>query len=153
MKSAFALAPSRGVCEYAIVSRRHLLVYLICIAMSVMGMSGVHGHFTTDVDGLQAPAHDDHWQQDTLVRLLSHHSSDHAERHTSGDVDVDLVTKWLGKPVTLVALALLSIFVGAAFLSGMVSRRLRISLTSPRPPKSRSSPFLEPPSHAPPVAA
>jgi hypothetical protein len=133
---------------------RALLVSVVCLAVALFGVFGVHAHMPGthhDLGGSAslAGSHAEHAGAYVVAVVDSDHSLDHDD---DGDTDIDPVVKAFSKSLALAA-AVIASPTQWGFLA--LSDRLivlRIGIVPPlRPPKERSRFSLHPPSHAPPA--
>jgi hypothetical protein len=133
---------------------RAFVVWLACLALVSMSVTGAHGHWSAGP--IESPAHghaidEEHVHHDSQLFLSL--DSQHGDAHQHGDVDIDPPVKAFGKVgldnvigALWVALTVLALAVALRSLLNQVPPPLR-------PPKSRSRPYIFPPSHAPPHTA
>ena len=139
---------------------RAALISVLCLALALMGVSGVHAHLLS-VDMQLPHAHDEalpqqhHMHADVSAEVVTLVNDGHFHEHDEhGDIDFDVAVKAFGKVQWLKALAaVLVCFIGFfALLGRLPGQFLRLERMY-RPPKNRLRLFFLPPSHAPPVTA
>lgn len=133
---------------------RTFLICALCLAIALIGVSGVHAHLAIeDHDAADrgsashGEAHAHHGAHVVSV-LDADHSSDHDD---DGDIDIDPLVKAFGTLLlAALSLAVAILYVIAPLLTGETTRR--VPFTRPlRPPRLRPRYFILPPSHAPPT--
>jgi hypothetical protein len=135
-----------GVCHDQRRVTRHILIIVLCFAVALLGISGLHGHLAGPHE---SPTHEKHGFQ--LVTVADQeHAPDHSH---DGDVDIDPLVKAFGKlPVIKSFIAIVVAYLIVGLLTSAPARRL-LRATRRRPPRARHSPYFLPPSHAPPRTA
>jgi len=127
----------------AAVLPRAAIISVFCLVFLATRGLGVHLHGAYEEQG----AH-----EHTGVQLQIEVHPDHLDAHlVDGEVDIDS-SVLIAKPVDLKYFAMLLVF--ACLLVGLIRpMATRILLPPDRPPRRSLSPYLLPPSHAPPRAA
>ena len=131
---------------------RSLLIWILCAAVALVGVAGTHEHFHLD-HGDAAVEHgqpDGEHVADVHTALSADHYSSHeAEVAVDHDPDAKSAAKvFAAKLLTAIAFFLAFFGLLARTTTAFVRR-----WSSFVPPRSRGTFFLQPPSHAPPVAA
>jgi hypothetical protein len=143
------MTAQQPMCDYPRVQQRALLVCLFCLILTIVRISGIHAHFSSDHE------HDSglHEIETSVGFVANDYDPNHLSAHDEhGDVDVDVVAKSAGKlPGLIVAVAFVSLFVLLFLPTSFASAQP--APPPARPPKWRRRSYLTPPSHAPPVTA
>lgn len=127
----------------AVVLPRAAIISFFCLVLFVTRGLGVHLHGAHEEEGT-------HEHGGVHLQIEVH--PDHLDAHlVDGEVDIDS-SALLAKPVELKYFAMMLVF--ACLLVELIRpMSTRILLPPDRPPRRSLSPYLLPPSHAPPRAA
>ncbi|MEJ1963745.1 MAG: hypothetical protein WDO56_20170 [Gammaproteobacteria bacterium] len=131
---------------------RNLFVCLLCLAVALIAVTGVHAHLPGDHPGAEIadPHAEGHHRHGAYV--VSVIDADHLNDHDDdGDVDIDPLAKAFGTLSLSAPVAIIAMWVGIVLLAAHVLAVLVVFAPPLRPPRDRSRFYILPPSHAPPA--
>jgi hypothetical protein len=152
---------------------RKALIITLCLAVAILGVSGMHVHVPGPLASGQAHVHEadignaiDQHVHDGVGVDVNHHADDghayaisalhgdhDADHGEHGDIDIEPIAKAFSK-LSLNQLIPAVALIG--FLIVLLSRTTAMRVArrpSDQPPRRRFLPYFLPPSHAPPAAA
>jgi hypothetical protein len=137
---------------------RTCLIWSLCIALVLLGASGLHGHVAQLGVHATSPHAHTHEHEDSApapyAQVITVFDAEHFHGHEHhGDIDIDPVTKAFGKGPVMQMFAALLFVCGILWLLNAPQFVFRTALPPLRPPRIRFRPHLLPPSQAPPHAA
>ena len=127
---------------------RAFLVPLLCFALVLMGVTGVHAHLPAPEVAIAHGAHA-HGGAHIVSIIDTDHDADHDD---DGDIDIEPLVKAFGKTALVASIAIVLTLIAIVVVSGRLGCLLLPVSPPLRPPRTRLRFFLLPPSHAPPAS-
>lgn len=134
---------------------RAILIVVLCLAIALAGVTGVHAHLANGNASAHSHVSSDTDGERTSARLIAFIDSEHLRAHEiNGEIDIEPATKAFGKFLQIsIFLALtFAVLIGRSFAheAAAISRCCSVPR---RPPRNRLRLGLLPPSNAPPQPA